>query len=55
MRQLETEKQLRERALDDVERANKEFQYQNRDLSEKAKYDEAQLRDRINELKTLKS
>jgi len=45
---------MRERALDGVERKTKEMEYENRELADKVKDDEAILRDRLNELKSMK-
>lgn len=41
--------------MDDIDRTGKELEYQNRDLADKVKYDESELREKLNELQTMKS
>lgn len=41
--------------MEDVDRTAKSIEYQNRELSDKVKYDENQLKERLNELKMMKS
>jgi hypothetical protein len=41
--------------MEEVDRTTKTIEYQNRELGEKVKYDESELREKMNELKMMKS
>jgi hypothetical protein len=54
LRELETEKQLKERALNDVDRQTKQLEYEHKDLSVKVRDDDLELRNKLNELNNMK-
>ena len=55
LRELETEKQQKERVAMEAERKTRQLEYENRDVSAKVRDDEADLRDKLKELSMMKS
>ena len=55
MRELETEKQQKDRVGMDVDKKTRQLEYENRDISTKVRDDETDLRDKLKELNMMKS
>lgn len=55
LRELETEKQQKDRVGMDVDKKTRQLEYENRDISTKVRDDETDLRDKLKELNMMKS